>query len=457
MQGAEARPPAANTRAALADEMCVAARALADMAAGERLPDALQRHAPALPAASRAPARDMAYQAVRRFGRLQALAAQLNRQPPRPPMQALQWVALAQLLEPMRAEAIVVDQAVLAAHRLAQSPGRSSGPANFLNATLRRFLRERDALLAATDADPQARFDHPDWWVQRLRQDWPQHWGAIIEQSNRQAPLVLRVNRRRTDPLAYAQRLTDAGMASRRLGPHALALEQAVPVEQIPGFAQGDVSVQDAGAQLAAEWLDLADGQRVLDACAAPGGKSCHILECADVDLLALDVDAARCARITANLERCQLPSPDARGSVTVRTADASRPDTWWDGRAFDRILLDAPCSASGIVRRHPDARWLRRRGDLTTLAHQQSRMLAALWPLLTPGGKLLFVTCSVFAQEGEAVIAAFLRQQADAIRQPLEWVWQDGTRETIGQLLPRSDPDRDHDGFFFALLTRRP
>jgi 16S rRNA (cytosine967-C5)-methyltransferase len=451
------RPPAAAARAALADEMCAAARALADMAGGERLPDALQRHASTLPIASRAPARDMAYQTVRRFGRLQALAAQLNRQPPRQPIQALQWVALAQLLEPMRAEAIVVDQAVLAAHRLATEPGRSSGPANFLNATLRRFLRERDALWRVTDSDPQALFDHPDWWLQRLRQDWPQHWESIVEVSNRQAPLTLRVNRRRTDLSDYARRLSEAGMPSRRLGPHALALEQALPVELIPGFAQGEVSVQDAGAQLAAELLDLVDGQRVLDACAAPGGKSSHILECADVELLAVDVDAARCTRITANLERCQLPQAHSRGSATVRVADAARPDTWWDGRPFDRILLDAPCSASGIVRRHPDARWLRRRGDLTTLAQQQSRILAALWPLLTPGGKLLFVTCSVFAQEGEAVIAAFLRQQADAHRQSLPWVWPDGTRETIGQLLPRSDPDRDHDGFFYALLTRRP
>jgi 16S rRNA (cytosine967-C5)-methyltransferase len=444
-------PVAPGARASLADEMQAAAHALAALVAGRRLPDALQQHTTGLAGASRAPVRDMAYQAVRRLGRLQALSAQLNRTPPAQPLLSLQWIALSQLLEPLRAEAIVVDQAVAAARAI------NAHAAGFFNATLRRFLRERDALMRATDTDPQALYDHPSWWLTMLQQAWPQQWPQIVEVDNRQAPLVLRVNRRRTDMARYMQRLRDASIGARVVGPSAIALEQAMAVDALPGFAQGEVSVQDAGAQLAAPLLDLADGQRVLDACAAPGGKTCHLLESADIELLALDVDAARCQRIEDNLARSGLPAPGMQGSVTVRVGDAAQPDDWWDGRPFDRILIDAPCSASGIVRRHPDARWLRRRGDIATLVQQQSRLLTRLWPLLKPGGKLLFVTCSIFPSEGEAVIEAFVGQQNDAIRHPLEWVWPDGSREALGTLPPRSQPDREHDGFFYGLLSRRP
>ena len=451
--GGEPDPaPPPRDRAPLSREMLAAAEALGDLLAGRRLPDALDARTAALPPASRAPARDMAYRAVRRLGRLQALAARLNSRRPMPRLAALQLVALAQLLDPVRPAAIVVDQAVAAARSLSRGPGGAA--AGFLNATLRRFGRERDALLAATDADPVARFDHPAWWLELLQRAWPQDWPAIVAAGNVQAPLVLRVNRRRTTPEAVAARLAREGLGSRPVGPEALALEQAVPVERILGFGDGDVSVQDAGAQLAARLLDVADGQRVLDACAAPGGKTAHLLELADLDLLALDVDPARCTRIEATLRRLGLPA--GAGRAQVRAADAASPSDWWDGRPFDRILLDAPCSASGILRRHPDVRWLRRRGDLATLVSQQQRLLEALWPLLAPGGKLLYVTCSVFPDEGEAVVDRFAAGRTDCVRTPLDWVWPDGRSESVAQLLPQSGATREHDGFFYACLTKR-
>ena len=438
-------------RASLAREMRVAADAVAEVLAGRRLPDALDARTGALPADSRAPARDIAYRTVRRLGRLQALAARLNARTPPPALAALQLVALEQLLEPMRPDAIVVDQAVAAARSLSSGPGA----AGFLNATLRRFGRERDALLAAIEGDPVARYDYPAWWLHCLAEAWPTQWQSIADAGNRQAPLVLRVNRRRAGRDEAAARLAAAGLPSRPAGPDALVLERAVPVAAIPGFAEGLVSVQDAGAQMAAHLLDLAPGQRVLDACAAPGGKTCHILELADVDLLALDADAGRGARIESNLRRLGLPA--GAGRVEVRVADASRSAAWWDGRAFDRILLDAPCSASGIVRRHPDVRWLRRRGDIATLVGQQRALLEGLWRLLAPGGKLLYVTCSVFPEEGEAMVERFARDRSDCARLPLDWAWPDGRREPVAQVLPQSGPMREHDGFFYACLTKSP
>jgi len=443
------RPP---DRAPLSREMLAAAEAVADLLAGHRLPDALDARTASLVPASRAPARDMAYHAVRRLGRLQALAARLNSRRPLPRMSALQLVALAQLLEPVRPAAIVVDQAVAAARSLSRGPGGAA--AGFLNATLRRFGRERDALLEATDTEPSARYDHPEWWLQKLADAWPDHWRAVAEADNRQAPLVLRVNRRRATVEDCAARLRQAEFGVRRVGPEALALDRAVPVEAIPGFADGVVSVQDAGAQMAAHLLDPQPGQRVLDACAAPGGKTGHLLERADLSVVALDVDPERCRRIDDNLARLGLPVAPGRAEVVA--GDAMRPATWWDGRPFDRILLDAPCSASGIVRRHPDIRWLRRRGDIATLAIQQQRLLEALWPLLRPGGKLLYVTCSVFPEEGEAVVDRFDRANTDCSRLPLEWAWPDGRTEPVAQLLPQSGPSREHDGFFYACLTKR-
>ncbi len=310
---------------------------------------------------------------------------------------------------------------------------------------LRRFLRERDALVAAAERTPAGAFNHPPWWIDHLKRDWPAQWQALLAEANRHPPMTLRINARRTTAAAYAQRVH-----GQVLGEHTLVLDAPQPVHELPGFADGDVSVQDAAAQRAAPLLlgaGLPAGARVLDACAAPGGKTAHLLELADLDVLALDSDAQRLTRVQETLDRLHL-------QATLRAGDARAPQTWWDGRPFDAILLDAPCSASGIVRRHPDIRWLRRPQDITALAWLQAEMLDALWPLLAPGGRLLYATCSVFKAEGQAQIDAFLQRRgpAQARLDPA----------SPGHLLPLPDNDPagpmpPADGFFFALLNKEP
>jgi 16S rRNA (cytosine967-C5)-methyltransferase len=438
-------------RAPLSREIALTAAAVEALRAGRALPAALDaalasagKRGP-LPDASRAAVRDMAHQAARSLGLVEALAARLNRRPPAARLAALQAVALAQLIEPIRAEAVIVDQAVEAA-RAAPDTAPAAG---FLNATLRRFLRERESLLAAAREDPVARWNHPRWWIELLQHDHPSGWQSVLEAAEAPPPMTLRVNRRRATPEQYLARLAEAGIGARQVGEQALTLDKAVAVEALPGWADGAVSVQDAGAQLAAPLLAPAPGERVLDACAGPGGKTTHLLELADCDLIALDVDESRLAPVRENLARLGQQARIVEG-------DARRPEAWWDGQPFDRILVDAPCTASGIVRRHPDIRWLRRRRDIATLSARQSEILAGLWPLLKPGGKLLYATCSVFASENEAVVAGFLATHADARRLPLR-ARIGGADETIAQLLPTSGPLRDHDGFFYALLEKRP
>ncbi len=419
------------------------------MLSGRSLPESLDESTArfGLNGTSRAAARDIAHGATRRLGTVLALAARLNAREPAAEVSALQLVALAELLLPgRRHEAVIVDQAVSAARA---DPGTAPA-AGFLNATLRRFLREREAMLAAIADDPQARWNHPAWWIERLRADHPQHWAAVLEADAGRAPMTLRVNLRRLDREAALARLAAAGLPAQPIGPAALRLAEPCDVADIPGFAQGDFSVQDLAAQLAAPLLAPRDGERVLDACAAPGGKTGHLLELADCRLLALDADAARLARVRETLDRLAL-------QAELRCADAARPADWWDGEPFDRILLDAPCSASGIVRRHPDVVWLRQRRDIATLAARQAEMLGALWGLLKPGGTLLFATCSVFRAEGDSLITAFCRRQVDAQRQPLIWRWHEGDADhRIAHLLPNTGPARNHDGFFYASLRKR-
>ena len=393
-----------------------------------------------LPPASRAAVRDIASRTVRARGLCRALSVRLNQRPPAPAMLALQQVVLAQLLDPVRPDATTVDQAIEAAKA---DPALRHG-AGFLNATLRRFLRERDALVAAAREEPEGRWNFPAWWIDTLRDAWPGRWQSILEESNREPPLILRVNRRRISTEAWLARLAEAGIAGTQVGPQAVRLEVPVPLERLPGWDEGLVSVQDAGAQLAAPLLDVADGMRVLDACAAPGGKTTHLLELAALDLVALDPNASRLARVGDNLARLVV-------------GDALDPAQWHDGQAFDRILVDAPCSASGIVRRQPDVRWRRRRRDMATFSDRQAAMLGALWPLLAPGGKLLYSTCSVFPAEGDPVIARFLRSHPDALRLPLVWAFAPGeASESVTQLLPTSGATRDHDGFYYAMLGKR-
>ena len=440
-------------RAPLSREIAIAAAAIEALRVGRALPAALDtalaeaaRGGPALSGPSHAAVRDMAHLAARGLGLLDALAAALNRRPPSPPLAALQIVALSQLLEPLRAEAIIVDQAVEAA-RMAPDTAPAAG---FLNATLRRFLRERETLLAAARENPVACWNHPRWWIDMVRRDHPQAWQSVLQAADGEPPLTLRVNRRRSSVNAYLGRLEQAGLAAEQVGEQALKLARPVPVETLPGWADGAVSVQDAGAQLAATLLAPRDGERVLDACAGPGGKTTHLLELADCVLTALDVDETRLAPVRENLARLGQ-------HATVLAGDASRPADWWDGRRFARILVDAPCTASGIVRRHPDIRWLRQRRDVATLAARQASILAGLWPLLEPGGKLLYATCSVFALENEAVVSGFLAAHADASRLPLRARFGTDDDLPVAQLLPTSRPGRDHDGFFYALLEKRP
>ncbi len=455
-------------RAPLSRELACAARAIEALVAGRSLPAALDQSIELeaarepLPIASHAAIRDLAYRSCRQLGLVREVAQLLNARPPAPAPAALQWVALAQLVDALRADPVVVDQAVDAARSL---PG-GAAIAGFLNATLRRFVREREALLETARRKPQARWNHPDWWIDRVRRAWPDDWQRVLEVGNGTAPMTLRTNRLRTTPGEYLSRLRSEGLAARLLGDQAIALEAAVPVEALPGWAQGLVSVQDAAAQLAAPLLAPEDGERILDACSAPGGKATHLLELADVELTALDVDEARLHSVRANFERLGFGagagvvhgvSPRAARPPTVVAGDAARPADWWDGRPFDRVLLDAPCTASGIVRRHPDVRWLRRRSDLATLSRRQSEILAALWSVLRPGGKLLYATCSVFPEEGESVVARFLANESRATRLPLQWRFGGCTPEPISTLLPVATPTRDHDGFFFALLEKRP
>lgn len=418
-----------------------AAEAVRAVRSGRSLNDALA----ACPAPARAGTQALSFHALRWLGSAQALRERLAQRPPPAPVDALLLTALALLWprgEPPYAAHTLVDQAVAAVRR------RHAASAGFVNAVLRRFLREQEALVAAVEQDPVARYNHPHWWITRLQRDWPAHWAALLEADNRRAPMVLRVNRRRGSPADYLARLAAAGLAAEPAGADALVLGAPCPVPQLPGFADGDVSVQDLAAQRAAPLLigpGLPAGARVLDACAAPGGKTAHLLERADLDLLALDSDAARLARVDETLARLHL-------QARTRVADAARPDTWWDGRPFDAILLDAPCSASGIVRRHPDVRWLRRDSDVAALAATQARLLDALWPTLAPGGRLLYATCSVFRAEGQGQIDAFLQRHPDA-GVPAE-------PASPGHLLPLPDnePDRPAavpDGFFYSLLHK--
>lgn len=386
----------------------------------------------------------------RYWGRAQALRAQLVRKAPPPMVDALlcSALALAWNNEDSAYDAFtLVNQAVEAAKRQPETKAQ----ANFVNACLRRFLREREALLAATDADPVAQWNHPRWWIARLQKDHPQHWTDILTAANRHAPMTLRVNQRRMQPQAYLPLLRAAGLDGLQVSANAIELQSPAPVQALPGFGDGWVSVQDAAAQVAAPLLlngyQGREPWRILDACAAPGGKTGHLLECTEAEVVALEVDPRRAQRISSNVQRLGL-------HTQVIVADASAVPNWWDGRPFSLILLDAPCTASGIVRRHPDIRWLRRESDVAQLAATQRHLLQTLWPLLVPGGRLLFCTCSVFRAEGDAQVQAFLAHNTDAALLP-----------SPGHLLPRSsrsqevvadNPLGDHDGFFYALFEKR-
>lgn len=404
-------------------------------------------------AALRPGVQSLGFHTLRWLGRAEALRQQLARRPPPPEADALLCVALALIWTEHDAPYTphtLVDQAVEAAKR----GDATQHQASFINGCLRRFLRERDELVARTEKSPQAIWNHPQWWIDRVRKDHPGEWQAVLQANNSRAPLILRVNERKTTQAEYLQALAAAQIEAAPVGRHGVILAAARPVTGLPGFAEGHFSVQDAAAQLAAPLLleglavPAGDNARlnILDACAAPGGKTAHLLELVDCEVTALDIDARRCERVGQNLLRLGL-------QAEVRVGDAGQPDDWWDGRLYDGILLDAPCTASGIVRRHPDVRWLRRPTDIAQLAAIQAKLLETLWPLLKPGGRLLYCTCSVFRAEGDNQIQTFLTHHTDALLKP-----------SPGHLLPQSGveatvfPDnlmREHDGFYYALLEK--
>jgi 16S rRNA (cytosine967-C5)-methyltransferase len=440
----------------LARLLAHAADAVQAVRAGQSLNDALAR----CPAEARPGTQALSFHVLRWLGSALAARHLLATKPPPPAVDALVLSALALLWRspaairdgtgdenPGYAEHTVVDQAVTAARK------RHAPSASFVNAVLRRFLRERQAIVEAAERDPVAVHNHPAWWAERLARDWPDCWQALLAANNRRPPMTLRVNARRGDAAGYVGRLQAAGLDGQAFGRHTVVLSAACPVTRLPGFADGDVSVQDAGAQVAAPLLigdGLPPGARVFAAGAGRGGMTAHLLELAELEVLALDSDPKRAERIADTLGRLSL---DAR----IACADAGDTAAWWDGRPFDAVLLDAPCTASGIVRRHPDVRWLRRPSDIAALAATQARLLDALWPTLRPGGRLLYCTCSVFKAEGQDQIDAFLQRQGDASLAPRP--------PSPGHLLPLPDNARQAppapaagaspDGFFYALLQK--
>lgn len=396
--------------------------------------------------AERALAQELCYGALRWYPRLAAVLDGLLDKPLKArdaDVRCLLLLGLYQLIYMRIPDHAAVTETVMAAKALSKP-----WAGGLVNAILRGFLRDRERLLFEADRDAAAVAAHPAWLLENIKAAWPDDWQAIIAANNRRPPMALRVNARQTGRDDYLARLAQAGMTASPAPhtSHGVILDQPVDVERLPGFGAGEVSVQDGAAQLAAPLLDVRPGQRVLDACAAPGGKTAHLLESqSDIDLTALDSDAGRLRRVEENLRRLRL-------HARVTQGDAALPDGWWDGVPFDRILLDAPCSATGVIRRHPDIKLLRRPEDIDALARTQQHILEALWPLLKPGGMLLYATCSILPQENEQQMTRFLSAHTDAVEQGIDAAW--GQRLSAGrQILPG---EYDMDGFFYACVRKR-
>jgi 16S rRNA (cytosine967-C5)-methyltransferase len=431
----------------------LAARAVDRVATGGATLDAAL--AGSLPGTSledrdRALVQALAFGAVRWLHRYRAVLADWVAPGPRGRdgiLDALLAVGFYQLDAGGQPDYAVVSATVDAARHLGQ--GRAAG---LVNAVLRRYRREATAWLAAAGAGPEVAYSHPAWLASAIAADWPAAATAILEANQRHPDLWVRVNRRRTDPAGWAARLlAETGVAASPAPdlPDALRLAAPLPVALLPGFAAGDVSVQDGAAQLAAPLLGTLPGMRVLDACAAPGGKAAHLLELAGdgLDLTALDIDPDRLARVSAGFTRLGL----AGGRVVA--GDALDPPGWWDGQPYDRILVDAPCSATGVIRRHPDIKLLRRAADIDALARRQGQLLDRLWPLLKPGGRLLYATCSVLRAENEAVVQAFLAREPSAL--PVDIDPLPGLAGPAGPGMQCLPGPGAMDGFYYALMVR--
>ncbi len=430
----------------------IAAIAVSDVLSGrnltQALPDALNSYPNATPQQKGAAA-DLSYGTLRFYGEVNAYLEKLLEKPlSNAHITALLLVAVYQLLHDKADDFTVVNQAVKAA-----ADAKPRWAKGLVNGVLRNFLRQKDALADKIKQNEVAIYSYPQWWINKLKNQYasvhnPAAWQAILATGNEHPPMTLRVNVQKSNAQEYCQLLTRLGIEFIYLGAQAVMLAKPVPVDQIPGFVDGVVSVQDYGAQLAAHLLDLKKGHRVLDACSAPGGKAGHILEIANVHLIALDNDEMRLNRVESNLSRLSL-------SAQLIVADAAK---FKDNRLYDRILADVPCSASGIVRRHVDMKWLRREGDIATFTQQQSAILQQMWQLLAKGGKLLYVTCSIFNEENQQQIDSFLKKNSDATQLPLlltneldQYTQNQNIQNQHGQLIPNAH----HDGLFYALLQK--
>jgi len=430
------------------DTRACAARVLLQVVSGGRsladaLPDAMQSVSDAR---QRALVQELTYGTLRWFYRLDALLQQLMKKPLKKrdvDVRCLLLIGLYQLTHLAMPQRVAVNETVQATEALNKAWARG-----LVNAVLRNYQRRAESLEVTLDSEVAVKFAHPPWLVEWLQADWPHDWEAILVANNARPPFSLRVNQHRITRDEYLDELAARSIEALPLPQVAtgLMLKKPVAVEKLPGFSAGVVSVQDGAAQLAAGLLSLAPGQRVLDACAAPGGKTAHILEVEpEIDrLTAIDIDGRRLRRIEENLSRLSL-------HAELQQGDAAEPSAWWDGRPYDRILLDVPCSATGVIRRHPDIKLLRKPGDVATLVSGQARLLQALWPLLVPGGMLLYSTCSVLKDENSNQVARFLEQHADAVEAPINTAW--GRRCVHGrQILPGDD---EMDGFYFACLQK--
>ncbi|MCK5396335.1 MAG: 16S rRNA (cytosine(967)-C(5))-methyltransferase RsmB [Gammaproteobacteria bacterium] len=369
-------------------------------------------------------------------------------------IQLILLMALYELIECRTPDYAIINEAV----ELVRKSGKKWA-ASLVNAVLRRFTREKEKLLSSIDEE-QAKYSHPDWMLKKIKDDWPDDWQEILQANNQRPAFWLRVNQTQSTTTQYQTLLTEQGIDSdaSSIAGHALKLVHGVDVRTLPGFNEGALSVQDVGAQLTAQLLDISDGHRVLDLCAAPGGKTCHLLERyqAIEHLVAVELDEKRMQRVSENLQRLKFLDAAGQGSkVELIVADARKYKDWWDGNAFDRILIDAPCSASGVIRRHPDIKTLRRESDINQLVELQSEILSSAWQILKPGGELLYVTCSVFKDENQNQIADFIEHNAviqkDAVEIKINTDW--GKVCDYGrQLLPG---EQDADGFYFCKLKK--
>ena len=380
----------------------------------------------------------LAYGAIRFLGENQFFIQQLiNKKITNKKIEALLCVALFQLNHDQSTDFTVVNEAVEAAKFI-----NKSWAGSFVNGVLRNFIRQKEKLQTELKNDEAAFYSYPSWWINLIKENYTKDWESILLNGNKHPPLTLRINERKTNLKQYEEKLKSEAISYRVLGNIALELTQPTAVEKIPGFMDGEVSIQDFGAQLAAKLLDLQDGQICLDACSAPGGKTGHMLEIADIELVSIDHQKDRLYKVKENLERLHL-------HAHLKCSDLTAVNTWWNEKLFDRILLDAPCSASGVVRRHVDIKWLRRPRDIEMFAKQQKAMLEAMWQLLKKGGKLLYATCSIFHGENQKVIDRFIKEHADA--KEVKWSVNSEYSKYENQLVP----SENHDGFFYALLEK--